>query len=187
MKKSDVLKFGDAFSYPFNRAKRMWNILWLLFPIFGWFALGGYSVRIVKEFSAGKFKNLPEMKFGDDMKLGFFMFLKAIPFILAYTILVAILTAVSPVVTVVVRIFIELLMLPILFVHFMNRQTVGSLFEFEIIKKVFANIGDYLMAVLKSIGLALVFVVMIIVLVGIPAGAFTKNIFLADFYRRRVK
>ena len=31
------------------------------------------------------------------------------------------------------------------------------------------------------------FLVMIIVLVGIPASQFTKNIFLADFYRRRVK
>jgi len=27
----------------------------------------------------------------------------------------------------------------------------------------------------------------IIILVGIPAGSFTKNIFLADFYRRKIK
>jgi hypothetical protein len=37
---------------------------------------------------------------------------------------------------------------------------------------------------LKSLALQLIFLVMIIVLVGIPAGAFTKNIFIADFYRR---
>jgi hypothetical protein len=43
------------------------------------------------------------------------------------------------------------------------------------------------MAILKSILLSLIFLVMIIILVGIPAGTFTKNIFLADFYRRRVK
>ena len=39
----------------------------------------------------------------------------------------------------------------------------------------------------KSIGLGLIFFLMMIILVGIPAGSFTKNIFLADFYGRRVK
>ena len=57
MKKLD---FGTAFKYPFNRAKRMWYILWLLVPIIGWFALGGYSIRLVKEFTKGKYKHLPE-------------------------------------------------------------------------------------------------------------------------------
>jgi hypothetical protein len=28
---------------------------------------------------------------------------------------------------------------------------------------------------------------MSIILIGIPAGVFTKNIFMADFYRRKVK
>ena len=72
------LDFKTAFKYPFNRAKGMWNILWVLLPIFGWFALGGYGIRIVKEFSHGKFKKLPVMSFGSDMKLGFFMFLKVL-------------------------------------------------------------------------------------------------------------
>ena len=78
------LDFKTAFKYSFNRAKGMWNILWMLLPVVGWFALGGYSVRIVQEFSQGKFKQLPIFEFRNDMKLGFFMFIKAIPFVVVY-------------------------------------------------------------------------------------------------------
>lgn len=184
--KSTVLDFGSAFSYPFNRAKGMWNALWLLLPIFGWFALGGYSVRIVKEFVDGKFKQLPVMKFGDDMKFGFFMFLKAIPFIIAYVIIALILELI-PVLGDVVQIFFSLFVVPMLAINFMKKETVESFFEIDLVKPVMDNFKDYLVALLKSIGLAIIFFVMIIVLVGIPASMFTKNIFIADFYRRHVK
>ena len=66
-------------------------------------------------------------------------------------------------------------------------MTVNSFFEFRIMKYVFNNLGDYIMVLLKSILLGLIFFIMWIVLVGLPAGTFTKNIFLADFYRRRIK
>ena len=186
MKKSAVLKFSDAFKYPFNKAKRMWNVLWLLLPIFGWFALGGYSVRILQEWTAGKFKNLPEMKFKSDMKFGFFMFLKAIPFILAYIIVTSVFGAVSNSLGGLVEFLLAVFVTPMLAINFMKKATIESFFEFEVLRPVVDNFKDYLVTVLKSIGLTLVFIVMIIVLVGIPAGAFTKNIFLADFYRRRV-
>lgn len=187
MKKSQVLTFSDAFSYPFNKAKRMFNILWLFLPIFGWLALGGYSVRIIQEFSKGKFKNLPEMKFGSDMKLGFFMFLKALPFVVVYLIVIGILTSISPTLNSVLEFLFSFFVLPMLGINFINKMTVGSFFEFGIIGAVFSNLGDYIMALLKSGALFFIFLVMIVVLVGIPAGMFTKNIFLADFYRRRIK
>jgi hypothetical protein len=187
MKKSDKLSFEDAFNYPFNRMKGCLNIFWLLFPIFGWFALGGYSVRIVKEFSAGKFTKLPMMNFGSDMKLGFFMLLKAIPFIVAYVLIILALYEVNTVVGFIFEVFIGIFMLPILFIHFMNKQTVGSLFEFGVTGIVFDNLGDYLYVMLKSIVLGVIYLLMIIILVGLPALFFTKSIFLADFYRRRVK
>ncbi len=187
MKKSDVLDFGSAISYPFNRARRMWNILWLLFPIFGWFALGGYGVRIIQEFSKGKFKMLPEMKFGKDMKLGFFMFLKALPFVLVVLAVFSGLLLINPVLEGIFEILFGIFVFPILAIHFMNKMTIESFFEFRVVKAVWNNMGDYLVALLKSIGLGLIFFVMIIILVGIPASQFTKNIFLVDFYRRRVK
>lgn len=186
MKKSQVLSFGSAFSYPFNRAKRMWNVLWALLPIFGWFALWGYGIRLVNEWSRGKFKGMPEFSFVEDMKFGFFMFLKALPFIVVYVIITSVLDLV-PVAGPIVTFLLNLFVLPILGIHFMNKQTIGSYFEFEVVRSVWNNLGDYLFAILKSIGLFLVFLVMSIILVGIPANLFTSNIFVSDFYRRKVK
>ena len=181
-----ALSFSDAFKYPFNNFKRMFNILWVLFPIFGWFALFGYGVRIVKSFIVGAFSGLPEMLFGSDMKLGFFMFLKSLPFMLAYIIISSVLSAI-PVLGGLVLMFLEILVVPILGINFMKKETIESFFEFGIVKGVFDNLGEYLVAMLKSIGLAIVFMILTFVLVGIPGLVFTSNIFIADFYRRYVK
>ena len=124
------LTFGEAFKYPFNRWKGMLNILWVLLPIFGWFALGGYGV--------------------------------------------------------ILSLVVSLFVLPIVMVHFMVKQTVQSSFDFQVSKAVFNNLGDYVFVLVKTIGLSIVFVLLMIVLVGIPGNAFTKHIFLADFYRRNV-
>lgn len=181
------ISFKAAFKYPFNRAVGMWNILWMFLPILGWFALGGYSVRIAQEFCNGKFEQLPTFKFGNDLKLGFFMFLKAIPFVIAYMIVILISEKMGTSISAAISFVIGFFMIPILFMNFFNKQTVASLFEFKITGSVFNNLGDYFMVMLKSIGLGIVFLLMWIVLVGIPAGSFSKNIFLADFYRRNVK
>lgn len=182
-----MLEFRKAFYYPFNRAKGLLNILWFFLPIFGWFALGGYGVRIVQEFSKGKFKQLPVMDFFNDLKLGFMMFLKALPFMILYIILVMGIDRIDIWFSLGVRILLGFFVVPILTINFLNKQTVGAYFEFGILKSVFSNLGDYLMVVLKSIALAVIFLIMWIVLVGIPAGTFTQYIFLADFYKRRVK
>ena len=187
------LDFNTAFKYPFNRATGMWNILWVLVPIIGWFALGGYSVRIVQEFSKGHFKQLPTMKFGDDLGLGFMMFLKAIPFMIVYAIFLGVLSETIAALSLpewfvaIVDVVIGIFALPMLGINFLNKETVGSFFEFRVVKPVFEHFWDYVMAMLKSILLGIIFMLMWIVLVGLPAGAFTKNIFLADFYRRRVR
>jgi len=187
------LDFKKAFKYPFNRPKGLLNILWILLPIIGWFALGGYSIRIVQEFCKGKFKKLPKFKFGNDLKLGFFMFLKALPFIIVYAIFISVLSSVIEVlglhggVLSLVDLFLQLLIVPMLVINFFVKQTIESFFEFKIIKFVFTNFSDYLVALGQTILLGIIFLILTIVLVGIPAGAFTKNMFLADFYRRRVK
>ncbi len=176
----------EAFKYPFNRAKGMWNILWIFVPIIGWLILSGYTIRIVQEFSKGKFKQLPIFNFNKALELGFFMWLKSIPFSLVYFIVIFVLTLITPWFRF-VNLFFSLFILPILYVHFMNKETVASLFEFKIVKPVFIHFGDYILVLLKDILVGLVFLVMILILVGIPAGAFTKNMFIADFYRRRIK
>ncbi len=165
----------------------MWNILWMLLPIFGWFALGGYGVRITQEFSKGEFKKLPNLKFSSDFRLGFFMFIKAIPFIIVYMTIISILGKINPGVMGLANFFLGLFVCPILIINFFIKETVGSFFELGILKSVFNNLNDYVVVLLKNILLAVIFFIMFIVLVGIPAGTFTKNIFLADFYRRKVK
>jgi hypothetical protein len=186
MAKRKELKFGDAFKYPFNKALRMFYILWVLLPIVGWFALGGYGVRRINEFIDGKFKNLPEMNFWSDFKLGLVMFLKAIPFMMVFFIIVSVL-GLAPYFGVMVNWFLALFVLPILLMNFIKKQTVGSFFELEKTKLVFNNFADYVLTLLKCFALGIIFLVLMAVLVGIPAGQFTKNIFLADFYGRHVK
>jgi hypothetical protein len=184
--KMTALDFNTAFSYPFKRKKALWNILLIFLPIIGWFALYGYTIRIVKEFSKGKFKQLPVLKFKSDMKLGFFMFFKSLPFVLVYMIIIGGLTAINPFLRLITLPF-EILLLPILVVNFFNKETISSLFEFKLIHVVLDNLGDYIMVLLRGIALSLTFFIMWIVLIGIPAGAFTSYMFAADFYRRHVK
>ena len=180
------LEFAEAAKYPFNRADRMLNILWMFLPIVGWLALGGYSIRIVEEFIKGKFKELPEMEFKSDLSLGFHMLIKAIPFIIAYAVFLSILSKLG-ILGVLVSILVGFIVLPMLYINFIHKQTVASLFEFDVLKAVFENIEDYSIAIGKSVLLGIIFLVMSFVLIGIPAGSFTKNIFLADFYRRKIK
>ncbi len=184
--KNKKLDFRTAFQYPFNRAKRMWNILWVFVPIFGWLALLGYRIRIVREFSKGKYKELPVMNFNKDMKLGFIMLLKAIPFIAVCITIFTVPYFVQDWIGIFVECFLSIFILPILVVHFFNKGTVESFFELRVLNAVFNNFGEYLVAILKNFALSFVYILMIIILVGIPAGVFTKTIFLADFYRRKV-
>jgi|TARA_B100001964_G_C14256002_1_gene612467 hypothetical protein len=185
-KTNKALDLGAAFKYPFNRPMGLLNILWILVPIIGWFALMGYSVRIVKNFVKGNFKELPLFNFSKDLNLGFFMFLKAIPFVIVIAVANFVL-AIMPVIGTVASLFISFFVVPILSVNFFVKETIDSYFEFDIIKHVFNNFGDYIIVILKSLVLGITFLILFIVLVGIPANAFTKNIFFADFYRRYVK
>jgi len=182
----EKLDFSTAFKYPFNRWKGLLNILWVLLPIFGWFAIMGYQIRLVNEWIDGKFEELPLFHFVDDMKLGFIMFIKFIPFILVLLIGGWILGLAKALGTLVYLILV-FLAVPILAMNFFRKQTVQSCFEFNKVRVVTSNLGDYIMVLIMSILLAIVFGVLSLILVGIPASTFTKNIFLADFYRRLVK
>jgi hypothetical protein len=211
------LKFKTAFKYPFNNAARMLYILWIIGPvmilllgilsiklgmpeellfilipigiiafIISSFLLFGYGIIIIKHFIKGDFSELPELEFGKHLKLGFFMFLKFIPFIIIMSI-INILLVFIPLIGVLASWFVSLFVAPILVINFFNKETIESYFEFEIIRCVFEDFEEYIIALLKSLALAVIFFLMMIILVGIPARSFTQNIFIADFYRRFVK
>lgn len=176
------LDFEAGFKYPFRRFTGLFNLLWFFLPIIGWLALYGYSIRIVKHFIKGDFKELPEFKFGKSLNLGFFMLIKFIPFWVVYMTLLSAMKEIS--FGFLGSFFLAIFVVPILTINFFNKETVGSCFEFKKLNMVFDNMGDYIIAMLKSFALCIIFVLMIIILVGLPALAFTKNIFIADFYRR---
>ena len=188
------LNFKKAFSYPFNRPKGLLNILWVLFPIFGWFALVGYLVRIIKGYVNNKFKQLPIFDFKNDISLGFFMFLKSLPFMILYMVVISfpqlfltITNNSGQWVFHLLRGALDFLVFPVIYINFVNKQTVGSFFEFKIVKSVFRNFKDYVFVMIKSLGLSLIFLLMAFIIVGIPAILFTSYIFIADFYRRNIK
>ena len=183
----ESLEFGKAFKYPFNRLKGMLNALWILLPIFGWFALLGYTVRIVNEFLEGKFEQLPTMQFGSDMKLGFVMFLKAIPFAIVYMVVIGVVGIVSQDLLQIVNFLFSCFIIPLLGVNFIKKQTVEAYFEFGVLKAMKENLGDYIVMILKTYALTIIFGLLTIVLIGFPALMFTGSIFVADFYRRYVK
>ena len=183
----ESLSFEKAFKYPFNRFKGMLNALWIFLPIFGWLALLGYTVRIVNEFLEGKFEQLPTMQFGSDMKLGLMMFLKALPFAIVYMIVLTIVGIISQDLLQIVNFLFSCFVIPLLGVNFIKKQTVGAYFEFGVLKAMKENLGDYIVMILKTYALTIIFAIMIVVLVGFPALMFTSSIFVADFYRRYVK
>ncbi|NOQ37880.1 DUF4013 domain-containing protein [archaeon] len=165
----------------------MLNALWILLPIFGWFALMGYTIRIVNEFLEGKFEQLPTMQFGSDMKLGFMMFLKALPFAIVYMIVLGVVGIISYDLSQIMNFLFSCFVIPLLGVNFMKKQTVEAYFEFGVLTAMKENLGDYIVMILKTYALAIIFGLMILVLVGFPALMFTSSIFIADFYRRYVK
>ncbi len=185
-KQMENLDFGQAFKYPFNKWKRLFYILWGLIPIIGWFAIMGYQIRLVKEWTQGKFEHLPEFDLGGDLKLGFVMFIKFLPMLVAIMVASWLFGKAGNIGTL-LFVVLAALTLPMLIVNFYREETVGSLFDFEKIAPVFNNLGDYIVTLIKEIALAIIFGILSIILVGIPGRAFTMNIFLADFYRRNVE
>lgn len=185
-KRVGAITFETAFKYPFKRPAGLLNILWVLLPIIGWFALIGYNIRIIKNFVKGNFEELPLFDFSEDLKLGFFMFLKLIPFVVIIAVINWVLGKI-PFAGFLAILFISLFIIPVLIINFFVKETIESYFDFSKVKYVFDNLEDYVITVLKSIALGIIFLLMYIVLVGIPAGTFTKNIFFADFYRRYVE
>ncbi|MDD2613524.1 MAG: DUF4013 domain-containing protein [Methanosarcina sp.] len=184
MEKIDII---TALKYPFNRPKRLLYALWILVPIIGWLALFGYVVRIVNEFIEGKYEELPQLHFTDDLKLGFSMFLKSLPFYIVYAVLVAGIMVIDEDIANILSFLLGFFVLPILSVNFYRKQTVGSYFDFGKLGYVMNNIGDYIIAMLKQYATSIIFLVLSIVLIGIPALYVTSMIFAANFYGRFVE
>lgn len=181
------ISFSDAFKYPFKMPKRLLYALWLLIPILGWFIIFGYGVRLVNEFIEGRYEGPIKLNFMEDLKLGFVIFLKALPFYILYMAIIVAIISVNENLANLVSLLLGFFVVPILMVNFFRKQTIGSFFEFQLLDIVRDNPGDYIITVLKQYALTIVFLILSIILVGIPAMLFTNSIFVANLYGRLVE
>jgi hypothetical protein len=183
----ETISFSEAFKYPFKTPKRLLYALLLIVPIVGWLALFGYSVRLINEFIEGRYEGLIKLDFMEDLKLGFMVFLKALPFYIVYVIILSTATYVNETLGSLVSLLLGIFVIPMLAVNFMRKQTIESFFEFAILNLVRDNLGEYIITALKQYALNFVFLILSFVLVGIPAIMFTSTIFFANMYGRLVE
>lgn len=183
----ETISFSEALKYPFKIPQRLLYILLLFVPIIGWLSLFGYSVRLVNEFIEGRYEGLIKLNFMDDLKLGFMVFLKALPFYIGYMVLLSAVMYVSETLGSLINLLFGFFVIPILVVNFYRKQTIESFFEFDILSVIRDNPGEYIITLLKQYALVIVFLVLSVVLVGIPAMFFTSSIFFANMYGRLVE
>jgi hypothetical protein len=179
-----MVTFKEGLKFPWEKPKRLWNILWILVPIIGWFALMGYFVKIVQNLNRGNTKEIPKMdKFWDKFVLGFLVFVKMIPFMVLLGVVSWILQLI-PVAGMVVYGFIAIFIVPYLVLNLMVTEKFSAIWEFErAVKTVFGNFRKYVIAFLMTLFYAAIYLLLSIVLVGIPCLAFGKEFYLVDFYR----
>lgn len=177
--KTSISSFSDGLRYPWGTPKRLLNILWLLIPFIGGFALIGYSQSIIRATVAGNKTSLPEfIGFKDNLKKGFRLFVKALPLLIAYS-LVYSLPGIGSIAGWIACMF----FLPYLTINLIITDKFEESFN---IKKaynvVFHNIEEYIMAFLKTLGFIIIYSFLSIILIGIPCLAFGHVFFLAEFY-----
>ena len=182
----ETISFSEALKYPFKTPQRLLYILLIIIPIVGWLALFGYAVRLVNEFIEGRYGGLIKLDFMEDLKLGFLVFLKALPFYIAYTVILSAAMYVNETLGSLINLLLAFFVIPMLAVNFFRKQTIESFFEFDVLNVVRDNPEEYIITVLKQYALVIIFAVLSIVLVGIPAMFFTNSIFVANLYGRLV-
>jgi hypothetical protein len=182
-----IISLLEAFKYPFKAPKKLLYALLILVPIFGWLVLFGYIVKLINEFVDGRYDEPIDLYLIEDLKLGISIFLKALPFYIAYSIVIFVATYVSETLGHLIAFLLAFFVIPILMINFFRKQTIESFFEFYILNVVKDNIRDYIITVLKQSALEIVFAILSIVLIGIPATILTSSIFIANFYGRCVE
>ncbi|MPM83643.1 hypothetical protein SDC9_130712 [bioreactor metagenome] len=183
----ETISFSEAFKYPFKTPKRLLYALLLFVPIIGWLALFGYGVRLVNEFIEGRYEGPIKLDFMEDLKLGFMVFLKSLPFYIVYIIILFAALYVNETFGNIFSFLLGFFVVPMLAVNFFRKQTVESFFEFSVLNVIRDNLGEYIVTVLKQYALVIIFMILSIVLVGIPGMLFTNSIFVANMYGRLVE
>jgi len=176
------MSLEEGLKYPWVNGRKQWYALWILLPIIGWFALGGYVVRIVQAIVSGNKNGLPEwVGFWDNFKKGFRLFVLLLP-------IIAIIMVFSfiPYVGSLLNFLASFLYLPYIVVHVIMKNNFKASWDVETWWRVVIqeNFKEYVLAWLRSLVYGIAYFLLSFILIGIPGSLFGKQIFFADFYRR---
>ncbi len=179
-----MVTIKEALKYPFGKFARLFNYYWLLVPIWGWFVVYGYMIRVINDIWAGNESELPAIRpFGGLFSTGFFVLVIS----LALSILAGI-ASVIPYIGWLVYIYL-ILVIPVMIMQYAESKRVGDGFNFvRASKMVFMNFGNYIVMWLKVLVVAIVFLIasipIITLIITIPAMSFSQYFLLADFYKQ---
>jgi hypothetical protein len=185
---SGVKTIMDMIKYPFNKFSRLFNFYWVLLPILGWLALAGYTIKIVQAMLKKDFKELPAFGgFTENMKKGFFLLVYMIPIFVVIGLLNLV-----PFIGPIAIFLLGLFLLPMLYLQYCKNENFMEGYQVKsAINIVFNNIWDYILMILKSLLVGVVFVVasvfIITLIVTLPALVFSKQFLIVDFYNRNSK
>ena len=175
---------GEALKYPFANFKRVFNYWWLLVPIWGWFVVPGYFIRVINELVKGNTKELPAIRpFAGLFRTGFFV-------VVTWLIIVIItgLFMFIPILGVIVYAYF-ILVNPILIFQFAEQGKIrDGLNVVRASKTVFASFGRYLVIYVKTIVVGIILfiasVLIITLIVTIPAMSFSQCYLFAEYYKQ---
>lgn len=174
-----ISSFKQGLKYPWINAKKLWYVLWMLVPIFGWFVLGGYVITIVRNIANNNKNGLPE--FGgiwNNFMTGLVFFFKAIPLMV-----VILLINIVPIIGWLVGLLVRIFLYPYLIINLFVKEDFAASFDLKKVWwSVINNMEEYLIAVLKTLGFAVIYGLLSIVLIGIPCYLFGVVYYIAEFY-----
>ncbi|MFT4343208.1 MAG: hypothetical protein ACMXYE_00505 [Candidatus Woesearchaeota archaeon] len=171
------IKAGLA--YPWQKPVRLWNILWLFVPIFGWLALYGYLRKIDLALVDSQYEY---PAFGSPLS-NFVAGLKFFIFMIPTFIVLSVLDFI-PLVGSVLSLLFMLIFVPWLILNYFVKDTFSALWELDRAFKVISEHGkEYVIVLLKTYLYIIVYVLLSLVIIGIP-GLLGSYYYLADFYRK---
>lgn len=143
----------EALRYSFSRWGRTFNYYWALIPIWGWFVVYGYIIRVLNEIKKGN-KELPPINpFKGLFKTGALFFVVMLVIALASLVLIFI-----PVVGWLALIYLSF-MLPMMMLQFAEKQEIKEGLNFiRASKTVFNDFKRYGKVMLKALAVYLPFI-----------------------------
>ncbi len=191
-----MVKLKEAFAYPFNNFKRLF-IYWLfLIPVFGWFPIAGYILKLYKEVIKGKSKELPAFgEYWKNFKNGFYFCVFLLTLGIAVFILNIILTVLTPLIRIVLSPIINFVIsglstiLIMQYVEYFNFEKSWNLKRgWKIFSKTWTA---YFIIVLKVFAVEIAFLIISLIpplfVITIPAANYSVAYLTANYYREAKK